>query len=341
MSSPPSLPIGPIFTSVSGLELGAEDRERLQGPAIGGVVLFSRNCESAEQVRLLTEQIHQIRSPQLIVAIDQEGGRVQRLKQGVARLPPQALFGQLYDDNDDLGCAAAETAGCLMASELRSIGVDLSFSPVLDVLTADSEAIGDRAFHRDPLVVSILADAWTRGMQKAGMKAVGKHFPGHGGVCLDSHADLPEDNRKIEDVLHCDLVPYRRLGERLSAVMTAHVLYPEISSAIPTYSAFWLEHILREVLVFHGPVFSDDLSMSGAAEGGDMESRVLAALMGGCDFALICQSSAETDSASEALIRNKELWKSPDWRAGQIRPEPAAGNQNTDQLREYLFELTG
>lgn len=342
MSDQPPQPLGPIFTSVSGLELDSEDRERLKGPTVGGVVLFSHNCDSAEQVQSLADQIHQLRSSELIVAIDQEGGRVQRLKQGVTELPPQGLFGKLYDENDDIGCAAAETAGYLMASELRSLGIDISFSPVLDVLSAESEIIGDRSFHCDPLVVSILADAWTRGMQKAGMKAVGKHFPGHGGVVSDSHVEIPEDGRKIEEVLNCDLMPYRRLGERLSAVMTAHVLYPEISSAIPTYSAFWLEHILREVLVFHGPVFSDDLSMSGAAEAGDMESRVLNALMSGCDFALICQSSAETDLASEALLKNTELWKSPDWRVGQIRPEEHSGeSENIEELREYFFELTG
>lgn len=331
---------GPIFTTVAGLELNAEDRERLQSPAIGGVVLFAYNCKTSSQVKQLVGQIHQLRSPELVIAIDQEGGRVQRLKDGVVKLPPQQQYGLLYDQNSDRGCDAAEIGGYVMASELRALGIDISFSPVLDVATVASEVIGDRSFHSDPTIVSTLADAWMRGMQKAGMKAVGKHFPGHGGVLGDSHSEVPEDKRDIQQILNCDLLPYRRLGERLSAVMTAHVLYPTVTSAIPTYSAFWLEHILREVLVFHGPVFSDDLSMSGAAEAGDMETRVLTALMSGCDLALICQSLPDTDSAIDALLKNQELWNPPDWRLDCLRPEAYQEPENIEQLRNLLLELT-
>ncbi len=332
---------GPLFTTVSGVELGAEDRERLRSPAIGGVVLFAYNCEEASQVKQLVHEIHQLRTPKLVVAIDQEGGRVQRLQAGVTKLPPQQQYGKLYDRNRDQGSDAAEIGGFVMASELRALGVDISFSPVLDVSTVESDVIGNRSFHSDPQVVSTLADAWTRGMQKAGMKAVGKHFPGHGGVCGDSHAEVPEDKRDIQQILNCDLMPYRRLGERLSAVMTAHILYSTVTSAIPTYSAFWLEHILREVLVFHGPVFSDDLSMSGAAEAGDMETRVLTALMSGCDLALICQSQTDTDSAIEALLNNQELWNPPGWRLDSLRPDKYQGSADINQLQDSLFELTG
>ena len=330
---------GPIFTTVSGLELDASDRERLLSPAVGGVVLFARNCESAAQVEVLTEQIHQLRTPELLIAIDQEGGRVQRLKEGVTRLPPQQACGNLYDQNSEQGCDVAELAGYLMASDMRSVGIDISFSPVLDVPTVTSDVIGNRAFHSDPSVVSMLANAWTRGMQKAGMKAVGKHFPGHGAVSGDSHFEVPEDGRDIQQILNCDLMPYRRLGERLSAIMTAHVLYPEATTAIPTYSMFWLEHILREVLVFHGPVFSDDLSMSGAAEAGDMETRVLTALMSGCDFALICQSLTDTDRAIEALLNNEELWRSPGLQLDQLRPDSVRSPDNIEALRENLYEF--
>ncbi len=335
----PSDALGPIFTSVSGLELDSEDCERLLSCAIGGVVLFANNCESAEQVQYLTQQIHELRSPELLVAIDQEGGRVQRLKSGVTELPPQHTFGCLYDDHNDRGCDATQAAGYLMASELRAIGVDLSFSPVLDVLTVQSDVIGNRSFHADPHIVSILADEWTRGMQKSGMKAVGKHFPGHGGVLADSHFEVPEDDRDIQAILNCDLIPYRRLGARLSAVMTAHVLYPKVTSAIPTYSSFWLDHILREILVFHGPVFSDDLSMSGAAEAGDMETRVLTALMSGCDFALICQSSTDTDSAVEALLKNRELWQTPTLQLDQLRPEMKPEPDDIEEARELFLSL--
>ncbi len=330
---------GPIFTSVAGIELDGEDRERLLSPVVGGVVLFGENCQSAAQVQHLVQEIHQLKTPRLLVAIDQEGGRVQRLQEGVTRLPPQSRYGSLYDENSDQGCNAAEMAGYLMARELRLLDIDFSFSPVLDVTSVASKVIGDRAFHRDPHVVATLADAWTRGMQKAGMKTVGKHFPGHGGVAEDSHVVMPEDHRTIQELLRLDLVPYRRLGSRLSAVMTAHVLYPEITSAIPTYSAFWLDHILREVLVFHGPVFSDDLSMSGAAEAGDMETRVLTALMSGCDFALICQSAAATEQAIDALLSNRELWQSLQWQLEQLRPHAVESSDNLAQVRAEFIHF--
>lgn len=331
--------LGPIFTSISGVELNSEDRERLQSEAVGGVVLFANNCETAEQVGHLSKEIHELRTPSLIIAIDQEGGRVQRLKNGVTEIPPQQLFGALYDREIDRGYDAAEIAGYLMASELRALDVDISFSPVLDVATVDSDVIGDRSFHSDPNSVAILADSWTRGMQKAGMKAVGKHFPGHGGVTADSHIEVPEDSRTIEQLLNCDLIPYRRLGERLSAVMTAHVLYKEVTTAIPTYSSFWLEHVLREILAFYGPVFSDDLSMSGAAEAGDMETRVMTALMSGCDFVLICQSSVETDKAIDALLQNRALWKVPGWQLDYLRPEEGQNSGEIERIKEYFFEL--
>ena len=339
MNSAPEISLGPVMTSVSGVELSQEDRERLMSPAIGGVVLFAHNCDSKEQIRKLADDIHQLRSPPLLIAVDQEGGRVQRIKNGVTRLPSQKFYGDLYETDSELGCDAAEWGGHLMARELIDLGIDVSFSPVLDVALTASKVIGDRAFHSDPHAVFRLADSWIRGMQKAGMKAVGKHFPGHGGVTEDSHYEVPEDPRNIRAVLNCDLIPYRRLGERLTGVMTAHVLYHEITSAIPTYSSFWIEHILREVLTFFGPVFSDDLSMNAAAEAGDMETRVLAALSSGCDVVLICQSLDETDEAIEALMRYQDMWHSPSWQLEKLRVEPIVFRDEIKNLRDEFLEM--
>ena len=327
------------MTKVSGLELTPEDKERLLSPAIGGIVLFASNCENIDQIRRLTNEIHQLRTPQLLIAVDQEGGRVQRVKAGVTRLPPQRWYGDLYDDDPDLGCDAAEFGGYIMARELIEIGIDLSFSPVLDVTTKNSKVIGDRAFHRDPHVVYQLANSWILGMQKAGMKSVGKHFPGHGGVLEDSHFQVAEDMRDIRTVLSCDLVPYRRLGARLSGVMTGHVLFSEITSAIPTYSPFWIEHILREVVSFLGPVFTDDLSMSAAAEAGDMETRVFTALSSGCDIALSCQSLKETDQAIDALMKDTKTWHSPSWHFDRVRLEPVELKENLSFYRDQFLKL--
>ncbi len=328
--------LGPVMTSVGGTRLSDFDRERLLSPIIGGVVLFDLNCESTEQLRILTAEIHELRSPSLLIAVDQEGGRVQRLKNGVTQLPPQAVYGRIYDDNPDLGCDVAEYGGYLMSREVLDTGIDISFSPVLDVVTTQSEVIGDRSFHSDPNVVSLLAESWIRGMQKAGMKSVGKHFPGHGGVAGDTHFECPEDNRSIQEILNCDLVPYRRLGERLSAVMTAHVLYPECTTAIPTYSSFWLDHMLREVLAFYGPIFSDDLSMTAAEEAGGIDTRLYASLTSGCDIALICQSESDTDSAIDHLMKNN-YWKDPTWQYAQLRPDTLrTEEQITDDKEKFL-----
>ena len=339
MPAQPEIPLGPVMVSISGTSLDATACQRLMSPLIGGVVLFAENCDSVLQVKELAEELHALRSPQLLIAIDQEGGRVQRIRDEVVNLPPQARYGELFDENVDAGCDAAELGGYIMARQMLDVGIDLSFSPVLDVLTAESKIIGDRSFHSNPESASVIAEAWMRGMARAGMKAVGKHFPGHGGVGADSHVDLPEDPREIQEVTACDLVPYRRLVNRLSGVMTAHVLYPNITSAIPTYSPFWLEHVLREVLAFYGAVFSDDLTMAGAGEAGDMDARMLTALSSGCDIVLSCQDEKVTDVAIEMLEKNPDSWRGPEWHYRQLQPEEDDDDMELDQRIEQFFKM--
>ncbi len=286
------MPLGPVMLDLSGdLELDPVDRARLVHPAVGGVILFSRNFASREQLRALTAAIHALRTPPLLVAVDQEGGRVQRFREGFTPLPAARRYGELYDEDPQRGLDIARQGGWVMASELRSVGVDFSFAPVLDVLLQPSDVIGDRAFHARAAIVVALAGAFIDGMAQAGMRATGKHFPGHGGVGGDSHHCLPCDHRQYREVERVDLVPYRRLGAQLGGVMTAHVLFDSVDDQVPTYSRYWIGEVLRRQLGFRGVVFSDDLSMHGAHGAGDVPRRVSRALAAGCDMALVCNDS--------------------------------------------------
>lgn len=291
-------PLGPLFIDIADTELRPDEKEKLAHPLVGGVILFSRNFESIAQLVSLVREIKSIRSPSLLIAVDQEGGRVQRFKQGFTRLPPARSYGDLYDRDQHEGIEAACSAGYLMAIELRQTGVDLSFAPVLDLAQSDSEVIGDRSFHRDPETVSILARAFIGGMNRAGMKATGKHFPGHGNVSTDSHICLPCDDRAWDKIECSDLLPYRQLSPILHGVMTAHVQFSSVDQELPTYSSFWLRRVLREQIGFKGVVFSDDLSMEGAKVQADPVQRVTRALDAGCDMALLCN---DTDTVNLVL----------------------------------------
>jgi beta-N-acetylhexosaminidase len=294
--------LGPVMLDVQGLELQAEEREVLQHPAVGGVILFSRNYESPEQVAKLAADIHAVRQPPLLISVDQEGGRVQRFRDGFFRLPPVGVFAGLYDDNPRAALALAQEAGWLMASEVLSVGVDLSFAPVLDLDLGVSAVIGDRAFHRDPDVVTELALAYQRGMHEAGMASVGKHFPGHGGVAVDSHHGLPEDQRSLADLQQQDLIPFVRLARNdMSSVMVAHVLYPQVDSQPAGFSRRWLTGILRDAMRFQGVIFSDDLSMGGAEWAGDYPQRAQLALEAGCDMVLVCNQPQHAIEVIESL----------------------------------------
>lgn len=296
--------LGPLMIDVAGLELSGVDRDRLRHPLVGGVILFSRNFSDPEQVRALAAEIHAVRTPPLLVAVDQEGGRVQRFRSGFYELPPAGWLGHQYALDEERGRRLARTAGWLMAAELLAAGVDFSFAPVVDLDYGVSGVIGDRAFHSDPEAVTGLALAWMQGMRRAGMAAVAKHFPGHGHVVADSHHELPVDTRPYEGLLD-DLVPYEHLIEQgLAGVMMAHVRYPEVCPDIASLSPWWIREELRRRLAFRGVVFSDDLSMLALAAEGDMTERVRRSLGAGADMALVCNDAAAVDAVLDGLRTN-------------------------------------
>ncbi|HUW38980.1 MAG TPA: beta-N-acetylhexosaminidase [Rhodocyclaceae bacterium] len=280
------MPLGPLMIDIAGTELTDLDRDRLCHRQVGGIILFSRNYVSIEQLKRLCAEIHALRTPRLLIAVDHEGGRVQRFRAGFTRLPPMRRLGELWDQRRDEALAAARAVGFVLGFELRRCGVDFSFTPVLDLDHGASSVIGDRAFHRDPATVSELAGALIDGLHDGGMAGCGKHFPGHGHVAADSHVAVPVDERSLE-ALAGDMEPYRRL--RLDAVMPAHVIYPEVDGRPAGFSPVWLAK-LRDEFAFDGVIFSDDLSMEGASVAGDIVARADAAWNAGCDMLLVCNS---------------------------------------------------
>ena len=284
---------GPVMVDLLGTELVDADRELLLHPATGGVILFTRNFVSPQQVYRLVREIHELRSPHLLIAVDQEGGRVQRFREGFTRLPAAARIAQCCGDDLRAARHAARELGWLMAAELRAVGVDFSFAPVLDLDFGLSSVIGDRAFAASPDTVGQLAGAWMLGAREAGMVSVGKHFPGHGGVAADSHLALPVDERRLDELLEHDLRPFARLIDNgLEGIMPAHVVYAACDGQPAGFSRFWLRDVLRERLHFQGVIFSDDLSMAAAEQAGCYAERARAALDAGCDMVLVCNNPA-------------------------------------------------
>lgn len=296
MTAPIELPHGPLMIDVGGLELSDLDRKRLLHPSVGGLILFARNFQSKEQLSKLTTDIHALRSPPLLIAIDHEGGRVQRCREGFTRLPPMRRLGELWEQNTQQALTAAKCVGYVLAAELRACGVDLSFTPVLDLDWARSGVIGDRAFHGEPAVVAQLAGALIEGLRCAGMAACGKHFPGHGWAEADSHVAIPVDERTLAQ-LAPDIMPYRLL--KLDAIMPAHVIYKNVDEKPAGFSKYWHQY-LRNSIMFDGVVFSDDLSMEGASIAGDIVSRAKAAWDAGCDMLLVCNAP---DAVGDVLER--------------------------------------
>ncbi len=310
--------------------LSTEDRALLLHPLVGGVILFSRNYTDVDQLLELVQSIHALRDPKLLVAVDHEGGRVQRFRDGFTRLPAVAHFGQVYEQDANKARRLAKIAGWLMAIELRAHAVDFSFAPVLDVDHGISDVIGDRAFHHDPAVVVELAHAYIEGMHDAGMPATGKHFPGHGGVSADSHLVIPVDTREYNDIYAHDILSFKRMIHHgLAAVMPAHVIYEKVDPQPAGFSPFWLKEVLRTRLGFQGVIFSDDLNMEGASVAGESyAARARSALDAGCDMALICNNRP----GAIDIIENLGEWNDP---VAHLRLARMHGRNEID--RTYLY----
>lgn len=294
--------IGALMLDIAGTELNQEDIELLRAPQVGGVILFSRNIQSPAQVRQLTDHMRQIR-PDILIAVDQEGGRVQRLKQGFTLLPAMGHFGELYLNAPEKALDLAEKCGWLMATEVLAVGIDFSFAPVLDI-NAISDVIGDRAFANNVKDIVPLASAFMRGMQRAGMATTGKHFPGHGSVKADSHVAAAIDPRSYDEIYQNDMQSFIQLQAQLDALMPAHVIYENIDPNPAGFSPYWLQKVLRQELKFDGVLFSDDLSMQAACVAGGADARIQAALNAGCDMGLVCNNR---ESACMALAGIADL----------------------------------
>jgi len=296
--------LGPVFVDVAGLELTPDDIERLQHPQVGGVILFARNFAAPLQLIQLAHSIRELRTPHVLIAADHEGGRVQRFRHGFTAIPPMRALGKLWDRDPAQALAAARGCGFVIGSELQAHGVDFSFAPVLDLDYGESGVIGDRAFHSDPKVAAELAEAFNEGAARGGMATVGKHFPGHGFVRADSHLEVPVDERSFVQIFNADLVPFARLAKAgMGAVMPAHVIYPQVDKQPAGFSKTWLQRILRGQLGFDGVIFSDDLSMEGAATAGGVVERAEAALDAGCDMVLLCNDPGQQQKLLDGLAR--------------------------------------
>ncbi|MFA6921083.1 MAG: beta-N-acetylhexosaminidase [Gallionella sp.] len=337
--------LGPVMLDVLGTELTPEDVTRLMHPLVGGVILFKRNYESAQQLARLTSAIHALRPSPLLIAVDHEGGRVQRFRdEGFTRIPAMRELGKIWDHHPQRARHLAQQAGYVLSSELRGCGVDFSFTPVLDVDPGQSSVIGDRAFHSDPQAIAELAHSLLLGLKQAGMHTVGKHFPGHGYVAADSHLDIPVDEREFVDIELCDLVPFRQMiNFGLTAVMPAHVIYPKVDSRPAGFSPVWLKEVLRGQLGFDGCIFSDDLSMEGATVAGGIVQRASAALNAGCDMVLVCNKPESADELLRGL-----RWEMPlTSRArvmqmrGAAHPVPMVKLHEQPQFLKALQEVAG
>lgn len=291
--------IGALMLDIAGTELTAEDIEILQAPQVGGMILFGRNIESPDQVRALTDHMRRIR-PDILIAVDQEGGRVQRLKQGFTLLPAMGRFGEHYLSQPEQALKLVEQCGWLMATEVLAVGIDFSFAPVLD-LNDISDVIGDRAFAQNMTDIVPLASAFLHGMQRAGMATTGKHFPGHGSVQADSHVAAAVDPRSYDEIYQKDMQSFLKLMPQLDALMPAHVIYENIDPNPAGFSPYWLQKILRQELQFDGVLFSDDLSMQAACVAGGADARIQAALNAGCDMGLVCNDRASACIALDGI----------------------------------------
>lgn len=279
-----------VMIDIAGIELTTQDRELLAHPDVNGLILFTRNYVSISQLEALCADAREAAGKPLMIAVDHEGGRVQRFRQGFSAIPAMGRIAQVYTDTDQRATAAREL-GWLMAAEVQAVGIDISFAPVLDINDV-SEVIGDRAFSNNAAGVTSIAAEFIAGMHEAGMAATGKHFPGHGSVVADSHIAIPVDDRDKQTIFDVDIPPFRELSKKLQGIMPAHVVYSAVDEMPAGFSNYWLQTVLREQLGFDGMIFSDDLSMHGATVVGDMKARSDAAFNAGCDMVLVCNDRA-------------------------------------------------
>ena len=299
--------IGSVMLDVQGLELTAVEREVLRHPQTGGVIFFARNFAGPEQIQALAAQIRAVR-PELILAVDQEGGRVQRFREGFVKIPPMKTLGDQFSHSPEKARQLAYEWGWLMATEVLSVGVDISFAPILDLDCGISQVIGNRSFHSEPEIAIALLGPFIKGMQDAGMAATGKHFPGHGAIAADSHVAIPVDTRSMADIEAHDLKPFVALASALQGIMPAHVIFPEVDDRPAGFSPVWLQEILRKKIGFRGVIFSDDLSMEGAGVAGSFADRAEAAISAGCDMVLVCNKP----EAAIQVLESRESKPLPD-----------------------------
>lgn len=297
--------VAPVMLDIAGSMPTRKECDTIAHSLVGGVILFSRNYENLQQLRELTQALQSIKAD-LIIAVDHEGGRVQRFREGFTAIPPMRKLGELYDEDSTAALETARAMGFVLAWELVREGINLSFTPVLDLDYGQSSVIGNRAFHRDPVIVSSLCASFMAGLHRAGLPAVGKHFPGHGFVAADSHLDLPVDERSYDELAREDLIPYEQLIPLgLDAVMPAHVVYPGMDTLPAGFSSYWLQDVLRQRYAFRGVIFSDDLSMEGAVASGPPVERARLALQAGCDMVLVCNHPV----AAQEILQGMN----PDW----------------------------
>ncbi|MGD8477189.1 MAG: beta-N-acetylhexosaminidase [Burkholderiales bacterium] len=334
------LPPGRVMVDVAGLELSAHERRRLEQPACAGVILFSRNYEDRTQLRALCEQIKAVREPGLLIAVDQEGGRVQRFRNGFTAIAPMRLIGSIWDRDREQGIRAAHDAAYVIGNELAGCGVDFSFAPVLDIDHGCSAVIGDRSLHSSAEGVIELGRSFAGGLADCGMIAVGKHFPGHGSVGADTHHNIAVDHRTLAQIEQEDLQPFVALCKGvLGGVMPAHVIYDQVDDKPAGFSKFWLQQILRERLGFKGVVFSDDLSMRAASVAGDATERARAALTAGCDIALVCNAPDDADAVLQVLAPVAATPEAGRVLALQRRPVGNTDRTAYESARERLAKL--
>lgn len=330
--TPLTLARGAIMADVVAYELDHNDIARLCDPAVGGVILFRRNFKNITQLKQLCRSIKALRSPELIIAVDHEGGRVQRFIDGFTRLPAMNVLGEMWDkQGQQTALAAAEQIGWVLATELACCGIDLSFTPVLDLNWQQCAVIGNRSFHRQPQIVSALALALQKGLNRGGMKSCGKHFPGHGFVTGDSHHQLPQDHRDWAS-LQEDIFPFAQLAQHgMAAVMPAHVVYPKIDDQPAGFSYYWLNTVLREQLKFHGVIFSDDLTMEGASIAGNITERAQQSFAAGCDIVLVCNRPDLVDELRHQFTPPNNPHLAQRWQnmACNLTPEMAENTLNT------------